>query len=205
MGVVMQAASFADVGRAEAWERALLALRDAYVAFERTDPSPWSMDKVPPPLVDFAAKRGAEWPLSESTRFLLKGPFGDAVEILRIDRLVFFWGNGFELGGAILAELARRDGATHAASTCHLRVRAADPAARAAELAAFLDEEEHAGHFTREPATGATTADALFSITFEGEASPWRLVFDGSGMQDWAFVAALPQLDGEDPALEPTG
>ncbi|HWB80315.1 MAG TPA: hypothetical protein VG755_35355 [Nannocystaceae bacterium] len=30
-----------------------------------------------------------------------------------------------------------------------------------------------------------------------------HLVFDDSGVQDWAFVAMLPQLSGDDPVLQP--
>lgn len=129
MGVVLQAAAFADVAAAAAWESALIALREAYIDFEATDPQPWSMAVVPAPLAAFAAARQIAWPLREDTRFLVRGGVAEATEIV-----------------------------------------------------------------------------ALFSITFEGPTATQRLVFDGSGMQDWAFVAALPQLDGEDPRLDaPSG
>lgn len=200
MGVIMQAAEFVDVTAAAAWEAELRALREAFVRFERTDPAPWSMAVVPEPLAAMAARRGLEWPLSDRTRFLVRGSLADT-EILRVDRLVLFWGDGFELGGATLAEIARSDGATRTAAGCHLRVRADDPEARAAALGAFLDEEDHAGRYRVEGGAGPVPGDAIHTITFEGPGGAARLVFDGSGMQDWAFVAAAPQLDGEDPRL----
>ena len=202
MGVVMQAAEFADLAGAEAWEAELLALRDAYIEFEETDPEPWSMTKVPPPLLTFAARRGVVWPLLESSRLLLRGSFRDAAQILRVDRLVFLWGDGFELGGATLAEVAKQAGASRTASACHLRVPCGEPAARAAQLGAFLDDEDHAGRYTIEPGASALPKYTLFSITFGDAERATRMIFDGSGMQDWAFVTALPQLDGEDPRLE---
>lgn len=200
----MQVAAFADVASAQAWEAELERLREAYVRFERTDAAPWSMEKVPPPLEAFAARRGQTWPLTESARFLVKGSFEDAVELLRIDRVVVLWGNGFELGGATLAGLARKDGATRTAEsgTCHLRVRTESATARAAELAAFLDDEDHAGHYTLQPLDAPLPPYTLFSVAIEDAKGGQRFVFDGSGMQDWAFVALLPQLDGEDPMLE---
>lgn len=70
-----------------------------------------------------------------------------------------------------------------------------------AALAAFLDDEDHAGQYRVEPGAGPIPDDALHSITFEGASGASRLVFDGSGVQDGAFVAALPQLDGERPRL----
>ncbi len=134
-------------------------------------------------------------------RFLVRGPFDDAAHFLRVDRIVFFWGDGFELGGVTLAEVARKAGAVRTSSACALCVPCEDPATRAAALGAFLDEEDHTDRYTLESGVGALSEDALFSITFGDGDDAVRLVFDGGGRQDWAFVAALPQLDGEDPRL----
>lgn len=204
MGVVMQVADFDDVETAKAWEAELASLCQAYIRFEQTDPAPWSMEKVPPPLAEFASRRGASWPLTEDSRVLLKGSFEDAVELLRVDRSVFFWGNGFELGGETLAEFAQKAGAIRVSvySPHNLRVRTANAASRAAELAAFLDEEDHAGHYSVQPLDAPLPEYTLFSIALEDAGGGMRLVFDGSGQQDWAFVTVLPQLDGEDPRLE---
>lgn len=205
MGVVMQMAELADIEAAAAWEADLRALVEAFVRFERSSPNAWEGGVVPPPLAAFGERHGVAWPSLESSRFLVRGSLAEATEILRVDRLVCFWGNGFELGGATLQQIAKRRGATAACAEGHLVVRHAQPRARAEELAAFLRDEDHEGHFSVLDAEQPLPPHTLYTITFEGTSERVRLVFDGSGMQDWAFVAALPQLDGEDPSLRDLG
>lgn len=126
--VVLQAASFPTPAEAQRAEEELQKLFDAYVAFESSDPEPWRQDRVPPPLVDFGRAHGVEWPLRDDARFLLKGAFAEAAQLMRVDRLVFFWGGGFELGGTTLRAILAKLGAsvtppTDATSGCAARSR----------------------------------------------------------------------------------
>lgn len=125
--VVMQAAEFPSLEGAKQCEAALDELYRAYVNFEATDPSPWSSDRVPRPLLDFGKKFGVEWPLKEDARFLLKGGFEDAAELMRIDRIVFFWGGGFDLGGETLREILVKMGAKKVAESCYITIQNSDP------------------------------------------------------------------------------
>jgi hypothetical protein len=54
--------------------------------------------------------------------------------------------------------------------------------------------------FTTTPDDAALDG-APFAITFERDGDRVHLTFDDSGVQDWAFVAMLPQLWGDDPVL----
>jgi hypothetical protein len=196
----MQAAEFPTIDLAERCEEELRALIAAYVRFEATDPDPWSGTRVPPPLAAFGERHGIAWPLTPSSRFLTKGSFEEVANLLRVDRMVFFWAGGFDLGGDTLRAILTKLGATAAVGegNCHLAIRHDDPTTRANELGSFLIEEQDCeGQFTIEDGT----ADTYFSITFIGANARARLAFDDSGVQDWAFTAALPELKGEDPRL----
>lgn len=197
----MQAFEFGTIERAAVAEAALQQLFADYVAFEKAAKDPWSRDVAPPPLVAFGQRHGVEWPRDTASRFLLKGLFADSAELLRVDRIVFAWGGGFDLGGAWLQAVLRAMGASVCASAPQLVVRCGDPDARLAELTEFLaEEEDYADQFSVAREEGALD-DALFSITLARDAERRYLMFDDSGVQDWAFVAVLPQLDGEDPSL----
>lgn len=198
--VVMQAAEFATIEVAERAEAALAELIARYAEFEATDPGPWSEERVPAPLLAFGAKHGIEWPGTDSSRFLLKGIFEEEATLLRVDRMVFFFGGGFELGGKTLRSILRKLGAVGVGydGNCDLIVQAKDPAARAAELAEFLVDEDYEEQFTL---AADPLPSRLFSVTLEGNGERSALTFNDAGVQDWAFVAALPQLWGEDPRL----
>lgn len=202
--VVMQASEWATADDAIRCESELRALVDAYVKFEREDPSPWARDRVAKPLTEFGRKHGVAWPLEDQARFLLKGGVEESAGLLRVDRMVFFWGGGFDLGGDTLRGILRDMGAVRVAEHCALVVRASDPDARVRELASFLDDEEYDGQYTIDDGTGAAPDGALHTVTFVSGARRRRFVFDDSGVEDWAFVAIVPQLDGEDPSLAET-
>lgn len=198
--VVMQAAEFASPDSARRAEIELGAVMASYARFEATDANPWGGEGAPPPLVAFGRAHGIEWPADKSARFFLKGLFEEEARLLRVDRMLFFWGGGFDLGGETLREILRKLGAVRCTDGCDLVVRVADPDARAAELAAFLTNEDYEDQFELS-ATEPDLEHRLFSLTLEGESGARYLIFDDSGVQDWAFVAILPQLDGEDPRL----
>lgn len=201
----MQAAECASVEDAARIEAELEQLCAAYLAYERAAKNPWSPDAIPEPLVAFGERHGVPWPREQrDARFLLKGTFDDAAELLRVDRMVFFWGGGFDLGGPWLREILVRLGARATTTAPRLVVACADPAARAEELATFLVEEDHEDQFTVS-SDDADLDDASFSITLVHGDTRRHLLFDDSGVQDWAFVALLPQLDGEDPSLAAEG
>ncbi len=198
--VVMQAGEFGTVDDAKHVESELQQLVESYVEFEKTDPDPWGTKRVPPPLEAFGKRHGIEWPLVESALFLLKGLFEEEANVTRVDRMVFFWGGGFELGGKTLRIALRRMGAVACIDFCHLVVRSASPKARLAKLTRFLVDEDFEDQFSvlSDP---AGLEGALFSITLEDDDDRKYLIFDDSGVQDWAFVSLLPQLEGEDPRL----
>lgn len=200
--VVMQAAEHRTIQDAQRCEAALRGLFDDYARFEAEDPSPWRTDRVPPPLVSFGKRHGVEWPHDDASRFLVKGVFTEEAKLLRIDRMVFFWAGGFDLGGPTLRAILTGLGAIRVEGDCHLSIRHPDPDARAAELATFLDENDFE-HQYRVDAGEGTLEYMLFSLAVVGPTHRKRLLFDDSGVQDWAFVELLPQLDGEDPKLEP--
>ena len=198
--VVMQAAEFASADDARRVEAELRALIERYIEFEATDPSPWSGERAPPPLVAFGAKHGVEWPHNQASRFLLKGLFKDEANLLQVDRLLFFWGGGFDLGGETLRAILRKLGAVVCHGGCDLVVRTEDPEARAADLAKFLEDEDFEDQF-EVSSDDADLEHRLFSVSLESDDERRYLIFDDSGVQDWAFVTILPQLDGEDPRL----
>jgi hypothetical protein len=200
--VVMQAAEFPSIDAAMQCEKELRSLVDDYVRFEKTDPDPWRTTRVAPPLVAFGQRHGVEWPKEEHSRFLIKGLFEDEAQLLRVDRMLFFWAGGFDLGGPTLREILRRLGASAAVGEgkCHLAIRHEDPDARAEELAEFLREEDFEDQFSLGDATDSP-AGWSFTITVIGPRHRKRLSFDDSGVQDWAFTELLPQLTDENPTL----
>jgi hypothetical protein len=198
----MQAAEFPSVELAARCEHELAALVTHYTRFEATDPDPWGGDRVPPPLVAFGERHGVTWPPDKTSRFLIKGLFrDDEVQVLRVDRMVFFSAAGFELGGETLRAILLRLGARAAVGEgkCHLAIRNDDPDARVEELAEFLRDEDFEDQFT--VCDGAGAPGAWFTLTVVGPAHRTRLAFEDSGVEDWAFVALLPQLCHEDPTL----
>ncbi len=198
----MQAAEFPSLALAEECETVLRALVEAYIQFEKTDADPWGAKRVPPPLVAFGKRYGVEWPNDERSRFLVKGLFEDEAKLLRVDRMIFFWVPGFDLGGDTLRSILRMLGATTAVGEghVHLTIKNDDPETRTSELAEFLSEEEdYDEQFTVH--AGKASPQTYFSITVVGPASSKHLEFDDSGVQDWAFTAVLPQLFDEDPTL----
>ena len=200
--VGMQAAEFPSIEAAAQCEKELRALIDDYVRFEKTDPDPWGGKRVPPPLVAFGERHGVAWPADENARFLIKGLFADEAQLLCVDRMVFFWAGGFDLGGPTLRAILGRLGASAAVGEghCHLAIRHDDPDTRAEELADFLREEDFEDQFSVDDGAGAPTGWS-FSITVIGPRHRKRLTFDDSGVQDWAFTELLPQLVDEDPTL----
>ncbi|WP_437543460.1 hypothetical protein WME97_33095 [Sorangium sp. So ce367] len=199
--VVMQAAEFSTVAAAEQAAAELRRLVADYVTYEKTADAPWSEGAVPAPLVELGRRHGVPWPGDAASRFLLKGLFDDEANVLSVDRLVFFWGGGFDLGGAWLrAVLLRGLGAVRCTDLPQLVVRVDDPQARAAASGEFLVEEDFEEQFTM-TSDDAVLDGALFIITFERDGDRVHLTFDDSGVQEWAFVAMLPQLSGDDPAL----
>ncbi len=198
--VVMQAAAFPDEATARSAEAELVLLVERYAEFERTDPNPWREDRLPDVLAELGRRYGVEWPNLEDARFLIKGRVGEEAHVRRVDRVVFFWAPGFDLGGETLRKVLARMGALRCTAHPRLRVRATDPKARARELVTFLSEEGFAGQqrLTRDD---RALKRALFSLTLEGDSARTHLIFNDAGMSDWAFVALLPQLEGEDPEL----
>lgn len=196
----MQAAEFPTLDAATKGEAELERLFRDYVAFEKHAENPWSADVVPPPLVELGRRHGVAWPGDKYSRFLLKGGFDEAAEVLRVDRLVCFWGGGFDLGGQWLREVLRKMGAVTVTERPFVVVRCADPKARADESSEFLVAEDLEDQFSVSTDDDDLT-DSLFAVTFESDATRVHMCFDDSGVQDWAFVTLLPQLSGEDPAL----
>lgn len=200
--VVMQAAEFATEQEAEACEAELQELRRSYVAFEAEDDDPWGTSRVAPPLAAFGDKHDVAWPNVKDARFLLKGLFEDAASILRIDRMVFFWGGGFTLGGETLRTVFERMGAVLSRQWCHLKIHHTRPLERLRELCTFLESNDYEDQFLQVE-DEESALEGLFSITIDGgkDAETVFLCFGDSGVEDWAFVSMLPQLIGSDPSL----
>lgn len=198
----MQGAECTSIADAERLEAELVALKAAYVRYEAEAEHPWADDAVPTPLVAWGERHGVPWQRSRETRFLLKGMFEDEAQILRVDRMVFFWGGGFDLGGAWLRTILGKLGAVACSAAPRLRIACHDPEGRARALAQFLVDEDYEDQFT----VGDDPEDlpsALFALVLEHGDARRYVLFDDSGVQDWAFVALLPQLVGEDPSLAP--
>jgi hypothetical protein len=197
--VVMQCAQLLTTATAEAVAGALGRLVDEYSAWEAAaGAAAWDDGPPPPPLRAFAERHGFVWP--EGARILLKGMAGEELRVVAIDELVFFWGGGFEVGGAGIERFFAAAGAEAQATCCHLKVRAEAPAALAESLARFLDEEDYEEQYSVQPLADADLDRLLHSVTVEGP-GPMVLGFDDSGVQDWAFTAVLYQLAGMHPRM----
>jgi len=194
----MQAAECPSLEAAQRLESELNALRSAYVSFSNFEHDDGAEGS---PLLELGRRTGVPWYRANETRFHLKDPFEETV-VMRIDRLVFFWGCGFDLGGPWLRQVMQALGATTCAAWPKLRIQCADPQARVAELTSFLRDEDFDEQFELTD-DAARLSTALFSVSFERANTRQHLLFDDSGVQDWAFVSLLPQLDGENPTFLP--
>ncbi|KIG18664.1 hypothetical protein DB30_07679 [Enhygromyxa salina] len=193
--VVMHCAQFPSDEGAIAAAEALEGLRAALVKWERDNHNDGT--KPAAPCLEFATRRSFIWP-SDGVISLKHG--ADEIEVLQVDTLVFFYGGGFELGGAGTERAFEAMGAARHVTGCHVVVEVGEAAAAARELAAFLDEEDFAGQYSL--VEGDVKIEGfLHSIAFVGAAARHTLCFDDSGVQDWAFVAAAPQLSGMGPRL----
>lgn len=200
--VVMQSAEFPTAEAAKAGEAELQRLFDAYVRFEKEDASPWRAGRVPPPLVEFGKRHGIDWPSDEGSRFQVKGLFPEEAHLLRVDRALFFWVGGFDLGGDTLRGILTKLGAKTVSPYPYVFIRNADPDGRIGELAAFLDGEDFEQQYSVDDGV-AENFGMLFSVTAVApDGRQKRIWFNDSGVQDWAFTNILPQLDGEDPRIE---
>jgi hypothetical protein len=200
--VVIQAAEFATVDQSKRCEAELRGLIDDCIRAERAGESSFDAQRVFSPLAAFGARHGVSWPRGEGAAFRLKDPMSDT-QLLRVDRMVFLWAAGFELGGDTLRAVLTRLGATAAAGEgrCHLVISSNDPDQRVEELGDFLREEGMGEQFEIIRSAPRALGDAYFSVTMNGPEHSTRIVFDTSGVQDWAFTALLPQLSDENPAL----
>lgn len=190
--VVLHCAEFPSSEKAIAAAAELETLKAALVAWEVGNFSDGK--NVPMPCLEFAERRAFEWP--PNAVVLLEHPASE-IEVVQVDALVFFYGGGFDLGGAGTARFFEYAGATRCATSGHLVIDAQDPVALTRELASFLDEEDFADQYR--VFEGKPPAPLMHSITLTGPGGPRVLGFDDSGVQDWAFVALLPQLDGSRP------
>ena len=196
--VVMQAAEFPRVELAIEAEKQLGELRKAYIEFEKTDPDPWGFKEVPKPLLEFGARHGVDWPHRKDARFLVKDSFDEATRLIRIERMVFFYGGGFDLGGPTLRSILSAMGAEIVDEFCYLKIRSETPDQRLEELVEFLEDEELEDQFEIDP---EDRDDFLHLLEIKGPRHSRILGFDDSGVSDWAFIHLIPQLDGEDPSF----
>jgi hypothetical protein len=219
--VVLHCAEFRTSDAASSAAGALATLKAEYARHEssvalQSSRAPYGDSRtpelIPPPLVAFGERHGFVWP--SSCGFLIKG-FADEIEIVAVDRLVFFYVGGFELGSEAIATYFAGSGAVrYAYDRCQLVMRVADPVARARELAAFLVDEDYEDQFTlridgqvegsdEAQSDGEVEPYFLFTLILTNAEHTCVLGFDDSGVQDWAFVSLLYQLSGMDPSLDP--
>lgn len=216
--VVLHCAEYPSCDAANLAAEALQKLKEDYERYEpsvalQSSRAPYgdstSPDTIPPPLVAFGERHGFVWP--SSCGFLIKG-LADEIQIVAVDRLVFFYVGGFELGGRALETYFVGSGAVRYASDgVHLVMQLPEAVARARELAAFLVDEDYEDQFTLRidgavegrPADEDATEDShfLFTVTLTNAEHTCVLGFDDSGVQDWAFVSLLYQLSGMNPTL----
>jgi len=195
----MQGAQLPTTQAAEAAAEALGRLVDEYSTWEEAvGAAAWNDGPTPPPLLAFAERHAFAWPTG--ARILLEGMAREGLRVVAIDELVFFWGGGFQVGGAGIERFFAAAGAVAQATRCHLKVRSEPPAALVESLAQFLDDEDYEGQYSSQPLANASLGELLHSVTVEG-AEPMVLGFDDSGVQDWAFTAVLYQLAGLHPRL----
>jgi hypothetical protein len=221
--VVFHCAEYPSSDAANAAADALTKLKEDYARHEssvalQSSRAPYGDSTkpgvIPPPLVAFGERHGFVWP--SSCGFSIKG-LADEIEIVAVDRLVFFYVGGFELGGSAIETYFARSGAVRYASNhCHLVMGSAEAVERARELAAFLVDEDFEDQFTLridgkvEGRSGDADDDEEgdenfpFAVTLTNAEHTCVLGFDDSGVQDWAFVSLLYQLADMDPSLDPT-
>jgi len=197
--VVMQAAEFPTPEHATRAAKELEALVAEVGRFEKKEQGKWDHKMAMPPLVKFGRRHGVKWPDNEASSISVKGVIEEDGNVLQVDRMVFFWIPGYDLGGDPMREVLRRLGATEVGSegNCNIEIRADDPDTRLEELTEFLDEEDYQDQYSVRgdvPVTGM-----YFSLTVVGKDQKVVVEFDDSGVQDWDFTAVLPQLSGEDP------
>lgn len=200
--VVMQAAEFPSVEHARRCAKELETLVAEYAKFEKESAHDWPRKSAAPPLIAFGRRHGVRWPDGEEASIRVKGQIAEEANVLQVDRMVFFWIPGFELGGEPMREAFRRLGAldTGCNGNCNLEIKAADPDARVEELFDFLNEEDYEDQMNVR--TGDEPVEKMyFSLTVTGPDKRVILEFDDSGVQDWAFVAMLPQLSDEELAF----
>lgn len=158
---------------------------------------------------EYRSSDAAELAGAELQQLQLQGDDDDDAEIAVVDRLVFVYVGGFELGGGAIEAYFARSGAIRCVSDrAHLVVKSTDPVANARELAAFLVDEDYEQQFTL-LIDGAVELrpfhdeqiEFLFTVTLANAEHTCVLGFDDSGVQDWAFVSLLYQLCGMDPSL----
>ncbi len=199
--VILHCAEFDSEAAARAVEAALVGFCAAYAVYEREVHGRGLVpDQPSPPLIEFARAQG--FTLRGEGALLIKGLAQDELKVVRIDRLVCFYAGGFELGGdGIEAYFAHAQARRYARDEAHLVVASEDPEASARALAGFLEDEDFEDQYVLAEA-GEGPRDGVFSVRFERGETAWTLSFDDSGVQDWAFIACLPQLDGESPSLD---
>lgn len=181
--------------------REVTRFRDAYVAYEGplylAGAQPYDPGRpagpLPEVLVEMGRRHGFEWP--RDCGFLVKGSSSE-ISVEPVGRLLFVYANAFELGGEAMKKVFASLGSVRYAERCHLRCDVADAAERKSELATFLDEEEFDDAFRAE-----SSPHTLYSITLCDAAASTSLYFDGGNSGEEAFIALLPQLDGDDPRL----
>lgn len=221
--VVLHCAEYPSSDAANAAADALTKLKEDYARHEssvalQSSRAPYGDSTkpgvIPPPLVGFGERHGFVWP--SSCGFSIKG-LADEIEIAAVERLVFFYVGGFELGGSAIETYFARSGAIrYASNRCHLVMQSAEAVDRARELAAFLVDEDFEDQFTLRidgkvegrsgevHRGGEGDENLLFAVTLTNAEHTCLLGFDDSGVQDWAFVSLLYQLSDMDPSLDPT-
>ncbi len=199
--VVLHCAEFESESAAGVAAAGLDEFRAATIAYERQLGGP--AEPPDPPLVEFAKAHG--FALHGACEVLVKGPAEDTMQVLQVDRLVFFYAGGFDLGGDAIETYFSLAGASHySRDTAQLVVASENPQASARSLASFLDDEEYAEQYYLAEAEAEVYADPTpFSVRFEtaDTSLATAVIFDDSGVQDWAFIACLPQLHGQAPRL----
>jgi len=202
--IVLHCAQFSSVQKAEIAAQRLNELRQSYIDWSNFRFSKGeSLSEFPQLLFDFAEKHGFDWPRDKKNGFLIKGD-AEEIQVVVIGALVFFYAGGFSLGGTAMLNFFRVVDATHYATHCHLLVSADDPDGASKDLAAFLDaedyEEQYAIKSNRDELESLLTLHSVRFISPKGKESV--LGFGDVGVQDWAFVSAIYQLDSGSPTLD---
>lgn len=205
MPLAFHCAEFADEATAAEAARALLEFRSMFTQFEESmlqEGRIQALDETPAPLTAFAAKHGFDVP--GVCEVLLKGSASDVMEVLHVNKVVFFYASAFDLGGKAIELFFRRAKAVkYSRNAACIVIESHSPEESAESLASFLNEEDFEGQYTLVHSDAARVSATGYSIRLANSESSSTLCFDDSGVQDWALAACLPQLDGESPRLEP--